>query len=264
MAVIDYADSALGDALSFSATTEAVEGHVARVRRGDLGGAEAMLVAQAIALDGIFAAMAHRAAGHVGQRIDLAERYLRLGLKAQAQSRATLQTLIEAKSPPVVFARQANVTSGPQQNHIYGTAAGTPAHARAEMSGAQSNELLGATHGERMDPGTASPAGGGDSALDALDSIDGAKDCDRKTDLQQEREDARPVQQSREAGAEEAGRSAAPTAHGGLDVAPCDPEKSADGGGSIRRAPRRASAADRKPQKPHIAPLKGAGGTAHV
>jgi hypothetical protein len=36
-------------------------------------------------------------------------------LKAQGQCRATLQTRAEIRNPPVIYARQANVTSGPQQ-----------------------------------------------------------------------------------------------------------------------------------------------------
>jgi hypothetical protein len=43
------------------------------------------------------------------------EAYLRLGLKAQSQSRATLETLSRIKNPqPVAFVRQANIAHGPQ------------------------------------------------------------------------------------------------------------------------------------------------------
>ena len=42
-------------------------------------------------------------------------RYLRLALKAQSQRRATLETLATIKNPPVIYAKQANITSGPQQ-----------------------------------------------------------------------------------------------------------------------------------------------------
>jgi hypothetical protein len=40
---------------------------------------------------------------------------MRLALRAQIQSGATLETLSAVKSPPVVIAKKANVTSGPQQ-----------------------------------------------------------------------------------------------------------------------------------------------------
>jgi hypothetical protein len=40
---------------------------------------------------------------------------MRLALKVQNQSRSTVETLAGLKSPPPLFARQANVTTGPQQ-----------------------------------------------------------------------------------------------------------------------------------------------------
>lgn len=43
------------------------------------------------------------------------ETALRLALKAQSQCRATLETLANIKNPPVVYAKQANVTTNPQQ-----------------------------------------------------------------------------------------------------------------------------------------------------
>lgn len=78
-----------------------------RVSGGDLKDVEAMLVQQAVALDSIFANLAGRASrADTMQRL---EAYLRLALKAQSQSRATLEALAEIKNPrPVVVARQAN------------------------------------------------------------------------------------------------------------------------------------------------------------
>jgi hypothetical protein len=40
---------------------------------------------------------------------------MRLALKAQGQCRATVETIATIKNPPVVFAKQVNITSGPQQ-----------------------------------------------------------------------------------------------------------------------------------------------------
>jgi hypothetical protein len=40
---------------------------------------------------------------------------MRLALRAQGQCRATLETLAAIKNPPVVFARQANINNGGQQ-----------------------------------------------------------------------------------------------------------------------------------------------------
>ena len=43
------------------------------------------------------------------------ETNMRIALRAQSQCRATLETLAAIKNPPMVIAKQANVTTGPQQ-----------------------------------------------------------------------------------------------------------------------------------------------------
>ncbi|NMF99916.1 hypothetical protein GPA27_21310 [Aromatoleum toluolicum] len=82
---------------------------------GDMREPERMLMGQAIALQAIFSSLANRAAINMGEYPQTVERYMRLALKAQSQCRATLETLAVIKNPPVVFAKQANVTTGPQQ-----------------------------------------------------------------------------------------------------------------------------------------------------
>ena len=86
-----------------------------RVNANDLDASEQMLMAQSIALNAIFSEMARRSALNLGEYLDASERYMRLALKAQGQCRATVETLAAIKNPPVVFAKQANITSGPQQ-----------------------------------------------------------------------------------------------------------------------------------------------------
>ena len=85
------------------------------VQRGDLARAETMLIAQAHSLDAIFAKLAGLAMLNFFKNFEAGDRFMRLALKAQSQSRATLETLSAVKNPPVVIAKQANVTSGPQQ-----------------------------------------------------------------------------------------------------------------------------------------------------
>jgi len=87
------------------------------VAGGDLTRGESMLAAQAHTLDALFHALAERARRNMGEGcyIQAADTYMRLALRAQGQCRATWQTLAEMKSPPTVFARQANITNGPQQ-----------------------------------------------------------------------------------------------------------------------------------------------------
>lgn len=85
------------------------------VNRGDLGAGERMLSAQAAALNAIFGELARRAALNMGVHLEATDRYMRLALKAQSQSRATVETLAAIKNPPAVFARQLNMANGPQQ-----------------------------------------------------------------------------------------------------------------------------------------------------
>ena len=93
----------------------ALMAQVNEVRSGNLECAEKTLVVQANTLDAIFNGLARRAAMSMGEHNNATETYLRLALKAQSQCRATLESLAAIKNPPVVYARQANVTTGPQQ-----------------------------------------------------------------------------------------------------------------------------------------------------
>jgi hypothetical protein len=120
--------------------SEVLRDKAAKVKRGDLSDMEAMLVAQATALDSIFTELVRRAALNMGEYIDATDTYMRLGLKAQSQCRATVEALAEIKNPrPVAFVKQANIANGPQQVNN-GTPAGEP-HAHGKTAN-QSNELL--------------------------------------------------------------------------------------------------------------------------
>jgi hypothetical protein len=104
--------------------------------------------------------------------MDEIDRYLRLGLKAQSQCRATLETLATIKNPqPVAFVRQANIAHGPQQVNNDGAA---PA-SRARESENPPNKVLEHQHAERLDFGTASAAIGSDPAMATLETFDGAE-----------------------------------------------------------------------------------------
>ena len=83
-----------------------------RVNRGDLGKAEALLTAQAVTLNAMFTNLVSRAPDSL--YVESFNSYMRFGLKAQAQCRATLETLAAIKNPPTIFARQANIANGPQ------------------------------------------------------------------------------------------------------------------------------------------------------
>jgi len=108
------------------------------VRNGSMDGPEALLVGQATSLNLIYTELTRRAAANLGEYIQSAERYMRLALKAQAQCRATVETLAALKNPPVVYARQANI-AGQQQVNNYGAGSETPP---AEKTEDAPNELL--------------------------------------------------------------------------------------------------------------------------
>jgi hypothetical protein len=80
---------------------------------GDMTRAEGMLYAQAHALQAMFMRLATLAAKQNDLR--QCEAYTRMSLKAQNQCRMTLETLATVKNPPAVFARQANINNGGQQ-----------------------------------------------------------------------------------------------------------------------------------------------------
>ena len=149
-------------------TSQAING-------GDLSSAEAMLAAQAASLNAIFAEMARRAAANMGEYLGATETYLRLALKAQAQCRATLETLAEIKNPPAVFARQANIAHGPQQvnNGVPAPGRATP---RADETDSMKTGLSGEAHELLPDARAPSHAGRGNPALETVGTINRADD----------------------------------------------------------------------------------------
>ena len=159
--------------------TESVAALVAEIRRvqgGDLGGPEALLLAQAVALTSMFTQLASQTS--LMTLVDQIDRFTRLALKAQSQCRATLETLALIKSPTTVSTRQANIAHGPQQVNNGPIQMGAPpAEARARGNPKSvPNELL-ETDGERLDLRATRPAGAGDSPLAPVDAIDRPADC---------------------------------------------------------------------------------------
>jgi len=115
----------------------------AAANRNDLSQAEAMLMNQATALQTLFARMAERATG--AEYMPNFEIFMRTALKAQSQCRATLETLAAIKNPPLVYAKQANITTGPQQINNGIT--------RTGKKQIRSNKLLEQSNGNYLDTG---------------------------------------------------------------------------------------------------------------
>jgi hypothetical protein len=144
-----------------------------QVENGDMHYCEAMLVGQANALQAIFVSLARRATNQ--EYVKNYEMYLRLALKAQNQSRMTLETLATLKNPPVVFAKQANINHG-NGNQQVNNGTPSPNANTPTLTGAHAgenkippNELLEVQHGgEAMDSNATSAAIGKDKAMAAL------------------------------------------------------------------------------------------------
>lgn len=180
-----YSNASYGGELSLSDMVRSLETTGKAVNNGSLHAAEQPLTAQAVSLNAIYTELARRAAMQMGAYPDAFERYMRLALKAQGQCRTTLETLAAIKNPPVVYARQANITSGPQQvsngavpgqnSGASGFSDASPS-ARAHGQNANpSNELLEHQDGTRLDAGTQGQASSANPWLATVDAINRAK-----------------------------------------------------------------------------------------
>lgn len=169
-----YGDTDLTEAVAV------IREKAAKVQAGDLSEAEAMLTAQATALDAIFTEMARRAAINMGEYLTAAERYMRLALKAQSQCRTTLEALAEIKNPrPVAFVKQANIAHGPQQvNNGTVPADGLPAHGKIPNP---SNELSGGSLELLPDTRASQAASRIDTPVETVGAIDRAEDRGRES-----------------------------------------------------------------------------------
>lgn len=174
----EFAKGPLGEQDPGALVDEISDG-IRKMHDGDMSVAEAMLLAQAQALQSMFMNLARRAARQ--DRPEHMEALLRMALKSQNQCRMTLETLATVKNPPIVIARQANINNGGQQQVNNGTAAAgdaaTTAKAvkprtctRAAKNQTRQIELLEVSHEQRLDAGTTGAAGGADPHLAALEA----------------------------------------------------------------------------------------------
>ena len=129
---------------------------------GDLGRVERMLANQLLTLDALFNNLAQRSGRQ--ETFKGIEVLMRLALKAQAQSRATAETLSILKNP-MPYIKQANISHGHQQvnNGQQATSAGSFQRGQ--------NKLLEAQHGDTLDIGAQAAAGRADPALEAVGAV---------------------------------------------------------------------------------------------
>lgn len=172
-----YQKNVLGDDVDLDGLIETLRDSFSTAKDGDLSKLEYMLIGQATALQTIFTSLARRA--HSQEYQKQFNSFLSLALKAQAQSRATIQAVVELKYPrQVAFVQQANIAHGPQQvNNGPGfagnSAAHAPAHAHAEENQTQQTKLLeektnGSTY---LDIGAAATASGSDQTVETMEAV---------------------------------------------------------------------------------------------
>jgi hypothetical protein len=171
MAVVRDYLSWLNGGSSTEALIDELRRKAGAVASGDLSELETMLLSQAVALQAMFTDLARKA--HVQTGTNNLQVLTILALKAAAGSRQAIVALAELRLPKaVMFAKQANVTSGPQQINN-----GVPAldPSRAGESGRRPNELLEVQHGERLEPGTQGASGGAHPDLAPVGALDRAE-----------------------------------------------------------------------------------------
>lgn len=150
--------------LEISDVASALRDKITTIQAGDMSAMEAMLIGQAQALQTMFVSLGRMAACKT--QLNQYTAFMSLALKAQSQSRATIQALTELKYPrQATFVKQANISSGHQQvnNGNLDTNTHAPAHAIENQN--PQNELLEAQTNEWLDNGTATTTSGADKAM---------------------------------------------------------------------------------------------------
>ena len=156
------------DMFDFPSAMKILEKTAQQIKSGDLSRIEEMLISQAFALEVIFTKTVRTAIRQ--ENLLQYEAHMRLGLKAQNQSRATLQALIQLKQPnQTAFIKQTNIAHGYQQvnNRI-----------QLENKSNSQNKLLGDIND--LDTRTKAAAEPVDSQLDALELLDRGENSRRE------------------------------------------------------------------------------------
>jgi hypothetical protein len=158
-----FAKAQLGRELDLASAVASLDEVTKRVKANDMSDVEATLICQATTLNSMFCELSRRAAANMWEHIEASERYMRMALKAQNQCRMTLETLSNIKNPPVIYAKQANISNGPQQvnNHPY-------AHTGEKQN--QPIKVLEQSNEQRVDSPAQSKAGDCNSELEAMDA----------------------------------------------------------------------------------------------
>ena len=146
----------------------ALRDKISTIQNGDMQPIEAMLISQAQALQTMFVSLGRQATSKTS--LPQYTAFMNLALKAQSQSRATIQALTELKYPKqATFVKQANIAHGHQQINNnqnasdINTPVHTPAHAKAIEN--QPNALLSEMNHATLDSSRTATTSGADKAM---------------------------------------------------------------------------------------------------
>jgi hypothetical protein len=143
-----------------------LERSIGEVKQGNLADVEAILYSQAYALNVMFATLMTRA--NRQEYMPPTQALMSLAFKAQNQSRATLQALVDLKQPrQPTFVKQANISQGHQQ-----------VNNSSEKNQISQNKLLeGQTYD--LDSRPKSKTKGINSRMEAVGKVYGSKNGER-------------------------------------------------------------------------------------
>ena len=168
-AISDSFTSALLPDAKLADVASALGNKISTIQNGDMKPIEAMLIGQAQALQTMFVTLGRMAATKTGLQQYTA--FMNMALKAQSQSRATIQALTELKYPKqATFVKQANIAGGNQQVNN-GQVTDKPhtthahAHAHARVIENQPNELLSEMNNATLDTSRTAATSGTDKAM---------------------------------------------------------------------------------------------------
>ncbi len=147
--------------LDLQAIIACLDKQVGQVKSGNFDSIEQMMLVQAYTLDVIANNLFRRSKNQ--EYLNQLEVHLKLGLRAQSQSRANLEALVNMKTPKTRL-NQTNIAHGHQQVNNF------PENRDGE------NELLEETDGERLDTGTPQEAVRVDPELATVGKQHRAKD----------------------------------------------------------------------------------------
>jgi hypothetical protein len=170
--VLEISTKQSGQALDLAPFADALVRAAKLVNSGNIDDVEATLVNQATALNVMFGELGSVAISHMDKHPETADRFFRMAMKAQNQCRITLETLSNMKNPPVIYARQANISNGAQQvnNGIAPPSSHTGENQNPPI------QLLERSNEPRMDTPAQSPTGSSNSAVETMAAVNRASD----------------------------------------------------------------------------------------